>query len=283
MKYLIILISTLLFTYNVRSQDIEIGPFIGVSQYLGDLQYSHVIMKESRMAVGGLFRYYFSPKINLKFSGIYGRLYGNDDYQPREPGRPVDRGFNFKSHIVDFSAQVEYNILPFVSGHGIKRFAPYIFTGISVFNFNPKAFFNGDWHELQPLGTEGQGIPGYADKYKLTQISIPYGLGLKYSFRFSRRSRGINLYMWNIGLEIQHHKTFTDHIDDVGGEYPNFKELYLYNGELAYILSDRQGAHPYQKVRSPHSPRGDKEDMDTYIFYGIFISKTFRQKSCYAF
>ena len=65
---------------------------------------------------------------------------------------------------------------------GKYYFSPYVFTGISMFSFNPQAKHGDTWFELQPLGTEGQGTIAYPDKkkYSLTQLCIPFGTGIKY-------------------------------------------------------------------------------------------------------
>ncbi len=58
-----------------------------------------------------------------------------------------------------------------------------------MFSFNPQArnvdplAENKDhWYDLQPLGTEGQGLTGQPVLYSLTSFSIPFGLGLKVNF-----------------------------------------------------------------------------------------------------
>ena len=55
---------------------------------------------------------------------------------------------------------------------------------VSIYNFNPQAENrNGQWVDLQPLGTEGQGTTAYPErkKYARTQIAIPFGGGIKYT------------------------------------------------------------------------------------------------------
>ena len=54
------------------------------------------------------------------------------------------------------------------------------------------------------MGTEGQGIDGFGEKYKLTQFAIPMGAGVKIAVT----------ERLNIGLEAGVRKTFTDYIDD---------------------------------------------------------------------
>ena len=71
-------------------------------------------------------------------------------------------------------------------------------------------------------------------------------------------------------------KTFTDHLDDVSGYYPDLNELAEVNGQLAAELSWRTSeliidADPPRAG----SGRGDLKDLDWYIFTGIFVSYNF--------
>ncbi len=85
------------------------------------------------------------------------------------------------------------------------RVGLYFFAGVGGFYFDPRAQFNNTWVQLQPLGTEGQGLPGGAEEYKNIQLCIPMGVGLRRAFT----------KQWSGGLELQYTKTFTDYIDDV--------------------------------------------------------------------
>jgi hypothetical protein len=96
---------------------------------------------------------------------------------------------------------------------------------------NPKTKYNGEWIDLQELGTEGQGTElNSDDRYKLFQFSIPIGVGIKFSL-----GKFIVL-----GLEYGVRKTFTDYIDDVKSDtYIDALELSKTNGPLSAKLSNR--------------------------------------------
>jgi hypothetical protein len=285
--YILLLVLFTFFNANkAKSQDQEIGLILGVTEYLGDLTYSHVDWQESKFGFGALYRYYFSPRVNFK-GGVYlGWVSGYDqDGQPDESGRPYGRNLSFKSHVFDATAQIEYNILPFISGNRTRFWSPYVFAGISVFNFNPKTEYQGDMIELQPLGTQGQntGLPGYEGPYNLTQFSIPYGFGIKYSFRNATTSSGFNMYLWNIGVYVSQNKTFTDMLDDVGGKYPDFTKLDGGVNGLAAKLSDR-GPEIGSPPRTAGGLRGNPDENDAYMWIGFTISRTLRGGgSCYCF
>ena len=64
----------------------------------------------------------------------------------------------------------EFHILKYIPGSMKYRWTPYVTGGAAVFTFNPKAEYNGEWVALQPLGTEGQGLPQYPDRKKYSLI-----------------------------------------------------------------------------------------------------------------
>lgn len=257
----------------VQAQDIEAGLLLGTAQYQGDLSKQQYTLSETKPGFGGLFRYYFNPKFNLKASIMYGQISGDDANYSDDDGFREKRNLSFKSHILEGSVQLEYNILPFVNNTELYKWAPYVFTGVSVFNFNPKTEYQGETVELQPLGTEGQGTQGEPDKYNLTQLSIPLGVGLKYSVGSG----------WNIGLEAGLRKTFTDYLDDVSGTYSD--DFDASDQELAAQVSDR--SNELDKFNnqqfSDGDGRGNPDQDDWYTFFGFTITKTFRETGCMNF
>jgi hypothetical protein len=267
---------------SAQRHDKEFGIFVGAAQYSGDLIYKDGVNPQN-LAGGLLFRYYFTPIFNLKANLYYGNVHASDKDNPTT----WTRNLSFTSHILDISTQLEINILPFISGHRKRNWAPYIFGGIAVFNYNPQAEYMGKWYELQPLGTEGQGTQYGGAKYKLTAFSIPYGIGFKYGFKAPRNyGSRFNPELWNLGFELSQRKTFTDHIDDVGGFYPSSLSIYGTN-DIAKALCDRgvELGPGYSRIveGSKTEKRGNPEYNDYYMWYGITITKTFRKTRCYSF
>ena len=73
---------------------------------------------------------------------------------------------------------MEFNFLPFQPGNPLYTWTPYVYSGISIFHFNPQAENkNGEWVNLQELGTEGQGTTFFPEKekYSLIQYCNCYG------------------------------------------------------------------------------------------------------------
>ena len=281
------------FSTFAQRHNMEFGGTLAISQYNGDLKLPdgfHPDKYAGKMQFGGgiIYRYYFNPWMNFKANLFYGQFAGADwEDQPHVTGHPWNRNLSFKTYIVDISPQLEINILPFISGKNKKNWAPYIFGGIALFSFNPKAELNGKWYYLQPLGTEGQGTLEGGPKYKLTAFSIPYGVGLKYGFKkpyryhYRNGRRPMTLEGWNIGIELTQRKTFTDHIDDVGGFYP--KSILVFGtNTIAAQLCDRSGernggVNTRIKENATVLPERGHKAYDTYMWYGITVTYTFRK------
>lgn len=243
----------------IKAQDTELGLFLGTSHYQGDLAESRITLSETKPSFGGFFRYYFNPHFNFKGGIYYGWISGSDEnYDQRWRNK---RNLSFRTHILEGTAQVEYNILPYVSNSVNNKWAPYVFTGVSLFHFNPKTDFENQTVKLQPLGTEGQGKPGNPDKYSRLQLSIPFGVGIKYSIG----------NRWNLGLEVGVRKTFTDYLDDVSTEYADLEGL------AADVADNSENSDRFDKQAfQAGDGRGNPEADDWYTFVGLTISKTFR-------
>ena len=106
----------------------------------------------------------------------------------------------------------------------------------------------------------------FASKYKLTQISIPMGLGVKY--KITDRI--------NLGVDVGLRKTFTDYLDDVSGSYVNYFELQEGNGAVAAALGNRQGELLGEPLIVPTgTQRGNSARDDWYYNMGLTLSYTF--------
>lgn len=236
----------------------EVGVFGGVSYYLGDLNPSKQFLL-SKPAFGIIYRYNISPRFALKVNGLYGNIEGSDAISKAN----VRRNLSFKSYVTDISVQLELNFLKYITGHEKYKFSPYIFTGVSLFNFNPRANYLGTWYALQPLGTEGQGttLPNVGKRYSLTNVSIPFGLGIKYS----------PVKFLCIGAEWGLRKTFTDYIDDVSTVYPDPIVLSAENTDIAALLSDRTVYEEGETASNAGLQRGNSKTKDWYSFAGLFV------------
>lgn len=233
MRRIFLILFAVLGGLGVYAQTSEIGLCGGVSFYMGDLNPKGVF-KGSRPAGGILYRYNISPRLAFKANVLFGSLEASD----AKTGTDLARNLSFRSPLSEISAQIELNFLKLYNERGMNPFSPYLFVGVALFSFNPQAELNGKWHDLQPLGTEGQGLNAYdpiakimydKKRYSLTNFAIPFGIGMRVNF----------LKYYCVGLEWGFRKTFTDYIDDVSGTYVRRDFLIDRRSRLIADLADR--------------------------------------------
>ena len=245
----------------LQAQSLELGVFGGISNYFGDLQQSNFEMETIHPAVGVFSRYNVSNKFAVKLHLYKGMISGDDaNYEELMPVR--DRNLSFQSDLYEAGLQGEFTFVSF-GEYEEKLAAPYIFTGVSLFYFNPQAEYEGHWVDLQPLGTEGQGMSNDAPaKYHRVQLSIPMGIG--FNVRVAPKM--------NVGFEFGFRKTFTDHLDDVSGAYPDIELLEMTN-PMGAALSFRSPELVDYSMPNPQGElRGSPQTKDMYFFGGMTIS-----------
>ena len=255
------------------SQYWEVGVLLGASNYRGDLVDNIINLKETKAATGAIIRYNLNPWLSLKSNFYYGTIGGDDKYSNIAEHKL--RNLSFTSSLLDIGLQTEINLTGYKSGHSIYKSSPYIFIGLSVFRFNPRAEYQDTIYDLQSLCTEGQGTTKYNDrqKYSLTQIAIPFGFGWKKTLgRF-----------WNIGLEIGVRATFTDYLDDVSTTYVEPDVLIAAYGRHSAALSNRTGETGNYQNYNSQNDRGDPTKKDIYMFAGVTITYSILPNKCYKF
>jgi len=270
MKFcLYILLSFLIATSSLFSQtkkrnfrQHEVGIFIGGAYYIGDLN-PRKQFALTQPAAGAFYR--FTPNYRYAFrGGIYwGNIMG-DDSQTDDPDQ-LQRNLNFKSRIIEFNAIAEFNFLEYRISNDKYKFTTFLFLGIDVYNFRPRGQVGNNWIDLQPLRTEGQ-----SKAYKLTQVSIPFGIGAKMNV-----SKQVG-----IGLEWGPRKTFTDYLDDVSGTYPD-PSVNPFVSAGAAKMSDRSK----NAGSNINEQRGNPRTKDWYFFFGITlnIKLNLKPSPCYAY
>ena len=255
-RIILLLIVTFVISFSSEAQQFkpntEVGILLGTSYYLGDLNTTH--FNQPSFASGLIIR----KNIDRRFAYKAEVMYLNVKSDERNSGDTIarDRGLHFKSPIYELSGQVEFNFLPFQPENPLYTWTPYVYTGISIFHFNPKAENQfGEFVDLQELGTEGQGTTLFPDrkKYSLIQYAIAMGGGFKIAVNPS----------FNIILEYGVRKTFTDYLDDVSTTYPG--NLLDMTNEAVY-MSDPSASHNLGEER------GDPDKKDWYSFAGITLS-----------
>ena len=259
MPKFVTLLFFLLVSYQLRAQTWEVGGALGGAGYIGDLNPNNPI-KVSGIS-GGLFVKrnfdgYFAAKLNF----IYGKISADDSKSNSQQFR--DRNLSFNDPLKEISITGEFNFLNYIPDAGPHKYTPYIYTGIGLTAYAPRADYQGRSYGLRQLRTEGE-----SSAYGKSTIVIPYGVGLKYNFNGK----------WTVAGDLGYRYTLTDYLDDVSKVYPNPGQL---PNDLSRALSDRSG-----EVGKPQnaigSQRGDFKSHDTYFFFGFTISYTFVTQRCY--
>ncbi|HMX79228.1 MAG TPA: hypothetical protein PLG91_02895, partial [Ferruginibacter sp.] len=193
-----------------------------------------------------------------------------------------ERNLSFRSNITEFMLAAEIHPLYIFNRYdedkAPPRASPYLMGGIGFFSFKPQAQSNGRWVDLQPLSTEGQGFAEYPDRkpYKLQQMNVPVGLGVRYELNS----------VLNLRAEFVYRVLFTDYLDDVSTTYidPTLYPNYFTGAKLtnAFLLNDRQYELDPTHVTNPGDQRGNSKNNDAYFTFNIKIGYSFgRQKVRY--
>jgi len=260
----------------------EVGLNFGPSFFLGDLggnsgkgtnDIKDINLEFTKMMKGVFVTAYPKGWLGVRLAADVTYLQGSDDIITTTGIDELwrkQRNLDFKTTVLEGYLALE--LYPTMMLRRDKSYEPklrpYGLVGVGVFHFNPKgsltdASGNKTWYALQPLRLEGQGMTEYPNvkPYKLTQINIPLGAGLKYYV-----SERINL-----STELLYRKTFTDYIDDVSAKYidPNNFSKYLSAGDavIASKLADKVQPiiFPGMTRFSEGTQRGDTKNGDTYF------------------
>lgn len=238
----------------------------GGMNYIGDLN-NQSALTIPRLAAGVGLRYNIDNRWAVRGEVSYGSMGCEKDYNKL-------RNLSFKSNLFELAALAEFNFAPFGPGATERMWTPYIFGGFAVFHFNPMAKYSigsgeEQWAELQPLRTEGQGSSEYPDRklYPLTQISMPFGVGVKW-----RLGKAFSL-----AAEYGFRMTWTDYLDDVSKTYVG-SALLMQNsddGALAALLADRSGEVEEGYVNAVGIKRGDDSLDDWYAYFHVSLGISF--------
>ncbi|PWJ56942.1 outer membrane protein with beta-barrel domain [Dyadobacter jejuensis] len=166
------------------AQKVELGVGMGGFSYSGDI--APTLQLNNIKPAGSLFfRYNTLKGLSLR-AELAGGLIGAKDATSDDPWQQ-QRNLEFKTRIMEGSLLAEYNFLDFVDKRFAINWTPYVFGGIGMLAFKPNI---------------------QTSDYKTSSLILPFGVGVKYQLKRP----------WGIGLEFGTRKTFTDYLDDLGGE-----------------------------------------------------------------
>ncbi len=284
------LVSILAFSQVRNKYKYELLGGIGPTGFLGDLggasgNGTHFIkdydFNTTRFNINAGIRYKKTSAFGFKAMLTYAMVSGND--ASTDEIYRHNRNLNFRSPILELSAQVEYyflndktknlySIAGLRSKKKKRKLTAYIFTGIGIFYYNPKEQLNGKWYSVRQYHTEGQGLPGGPKQFSNFNVAIPIGLGVRYAV--TKR--------WSIGAELSVRKTFTDYIDGVSGTYYDKAKLNAAYGPTAVALADPSlGIIPNGTAPNGDgtgAQRGNTKYKDSYMFFTINVGYKFTKQ-----
>jgi len=232
----------------------ELGGFIGISNYIGDIN-PDFSLKTPSPAFAAIARYNFNTRTSLRLDLGAGRLAGRDSLS--ENAFQKSRNLSFRTDYIDASFGFEFNFFNLVHGSREDYFTPYLFGGLALAYYNPKAKLDDQWYALRYLGTEGQHV---GSEYAQIAAGVTYGFGIKMDFND----------VWSFNAELAVRQLGTDYLDDVSGVYPNMNELEARHGETAVRLSDRSGELGIDPpIGAPGRQRGDSDGKDLYYSFRV--------------
>lgn len=268
--------------YGESTSFFEAGITIGPSNFLGDLGGNMgkgtTFLKDNniqmtKLMFGGYLTYQPNEWLGFRLAANFGSIEGDDAIIKPKGGLEearYRRNSNFRSKIQEVFLVAELYPTVFFEyepNDVFRKFRPYAVIGVGAFHFNPQGTDpqTGNWVNLKPLRTEGQGFAEFPDRkeYKLTQINVPMGVGIKY---FANET-------FSVALEVIHRKTFTDYIDDVSTSYIDPALFYNYmplqQAQLAERMANKSNLVAGNAAFVAGQKRGTPSNNDAYYSIGV--------------
>ena len=266
-KTLLLLFFLVANSASLRAQDIDYSPWLavfgGVVSYQGDLQPTSFDFERARPMFSLSLRQPLSNKFSVRVGASIGSLSAADRHNR---GYLKPRNLSFRTDIKEVFLYVDWALLDLTT----YRMTPFGYVGGAYFHFNPYTHdLSGEKVFLQPLSTEGQGLPDYPDRkvYSLYQPAIAFGGGIRYALTSD----------FLVSLETGQRKSFIDYIDDVSKDFVDKDKLMAAKGPKAVELAFRgDEVHPNSPYPNSGDQRGTPTEMDWYYYIGVTIEARFR-------
>ena len=228
----------------------------GTASYSGDLIDDGKYNFRPSLSAG--VRYSFYDRFSVGGDITYFRLAGVDANYPTK----ARRNLSFKSNNVELNGTLRIALFKSSARFYQRRTVnPYIYGGVGLLWFQPRAEYEGKNYNLRSLETEGS-------RYSPFVLNFPAGLGVKFK---------LNAFI-DITLDGGYRWALTDYLDDVSGEYPDPAS---FTDPLARALSDRsaevgtdppmaqRGLPPFEEFQ--RWPRGWNNQRDGYFILNIRV------------
>jgi hypothetical protein len=164
------------------------------------------------------------------------------------------RNLHFRSKIL------EATVLGILYPSGFFRFesppkiAPYLFLGLGIFHFDPKAFLLDEWTALAPLRSEGIDPSTYYNRWQ-SNLILGFGGSYEINARFSTM------------IEWSYRFLHTDYLDDVSTTFiiPDIGNRTEEQTKKLLALYALSSVRPGPDVSKPGAIRGNPSNKDSYF------------------
>lgn len=199
MRYLIIIIFSILNIQFSTSQIYEVGIFAGGSNLIGDVGATNYILP-NQMAFGGILKWNRSPRHSWRVSVIYSSFQALD--RKSDDPRRIKRDYSYENKgVLELSAGLEFTFWEFNLHFEEQISTPYLYTGVTALNHNNYSFRNNSQFD--------EGTKSWA-----------YGIPMVLGFKSTLTDQII------VALEVGVRYTFSDEIDGSVPDDPNNIETY---------------------------------------------------------
>ncbi|MES2559439.1 MAG: DUF6089 family protein [Bacteroidota bacterium] len=262
---LLVICTLFAFPYRSAAQSFELGALAGGSYYYGDIVNYSFQSESIKPSFGVYGRYNITPSFSVRANLMYCRIFAADSNldETNDTRWQKSRNLAFYSDIFEASGVMEYNFIEDNTNGGYvrNRFIPYVFGGVGVFYFNPKAIhpITGDPIALSPLKLNGS-------SYSPIAFAVPFGFGVRCYINGS----------WQVGLEMGIRYTSTTYLDDISGE-STYPDAELLPSDDARIMASRNknsiNSNTQMVSNYEGKPRGKIDYInDLYYIYGVTVS-----------
>ncbi|WP_179344248.1 type IX secretion system protein PorG [Winogradskyella ursingii] len=181
MRYLFLILLSVLLFQTASSQIYEVGVFAGGSNFIGDVGATNYI-SPNQPAFGIIAKWNRSPRHAFRASVIFSDLEGKDSKS--DDPRRVQRDYEFNVGVLELSAGMEFTFWDFdLHKPGLKS-TPYLYTGITMANHDNYYFATDGTYTSENTKSWAYGIPmilGYKANIS-HHLILAAEVGARYTF-----------------------------------------------------------------------------------------------------
>lgn len=225
MKYcLSIVYFIFFFVYLLPAQELEVGLFTGLTYYEGELSpilkedlHEQMVLHYGAFVNAPVFKWLSfalgATTTELKLDGSLASFHHN---------------IKIKTPLHELYWQASFKPIRFYLFNKSVQINPFIGSGVIFLHYIPYGWYQGKWLDLRDLGTAGQGLVGFADKYPRWAFAIPLFYGIQ--FNWKQRIQ--------MTIEIRLRYPFTDYLDDIGFNRVKPLEILEKRGPIAAFFAN---------------------------------------------